>query len=317
MDISSISSTNLAEINKFWDWMTNTGRAQIVSFNLSGHELRKIFDVDPTDYWGTSTVATMSEAIDEFIAVPPEKLEKFKNAQEVGDLAGYGGDDDLYACYRLFKLAWLARDIARQDTQEAPVQVFWNSRGYLCHPGSDKRLVITYLQPLESVRCFYIWYPELDPEPFHHTIEHTVISDTQQFIDLFYRADHPTMNFGVYTATYENGEGSWSDPHINAFGRGTLRTLKQQLKDPSFRATFEHLSYRDAIHRHAMITEKDIINTIFLDESNKFHLGDFSFTNVNGTWIYDKFISAPSSLVDTSWTKTDNNLTFKTRLPNI
>lgn len=305
-------------LERFWSWMESTQRCKIVSFNVSGTELRQLFDIDPTDYWGTSSVATMSEAIDEFIAVPPEKLTKFKNAQEVGDLAGYGGDDDLYACYRLFKLAWLAEDIATKNVQEAPVQIFWNNRGYLCHPGSDKRLVITYLQPMESIRCFYIWYPELDPEPWHLTHEHNEVNTIQEFVDLFYRCDHPTFNFGVYTATYENGDGHWSDPHINAFGRGTLRTLKKELKDPNFYATFEHLSYRDAVHRHGMIERKDIINTIYLDDNNIFHMGEFKFVNENGIWIYDKCLNRPASLIDTNWKYDPTSALFtKTKYRNI
>lgn len=317
MNLSSISSSNLAEIEKFWNWMESTNRAKIVAFNVPGIQLRQIFDVDPTDYWGTSTIATLSEAIEDFIAVPEEKKERFRNLQDVADLGGYGADGDIYACYRLFKLTWLAHDIKRQSVQESPVQIFWNNRGYLCHPGSDKRMIITYLQPLDEVRCFYIWYPELDPTPFHQTIEHREINTIQEFVDLFYRADHPTMHFGVYTATYENGGGHWSDPHINAFGRGTLRTLKRQLKDPTFSTTFEHLSYRDAVHRHAMIQEKDLINTIYLDDDGTFHMGDFTLINVAGQWIYDKFVSAPASLIDTNWIDTNHPISFKSRIPKI
>lgn len=307
MDISSISSANIAEINKFWDWMSSSGRAEIVAYDVSGNDLRSLFDYDPTDYWNTSLVTTLSDHINEFIELEDSDIERFYKTEPTD--WSHHKSPAIYHTYRLFKLLWLARDIREKNVQESPVQMFKIRRGYSCHPGSDKRLVISLLEPMKTVRCFYIWYPELDPEPWHHTIEHRTIRDTQDFVDLFYRADHETFTFGTHDAIYKNGEWNMSDVHIEPFARGMGEILK---KKNSGDVVLPHLSYKDGIHRAAMFEAKELVKEIYLDDSGTFHLGEFKFECINSTWIPVHFLNRPNSLIDTNW-QNDNryNLSIK------
>ena len=297
MNLSSISSKNLAELEKFWHWMQTTNRASIVSFNISGNQLRSLFDYDPTEYWDTSLVVTLSEHIKDFLNLTAEEVSKFYTS-DPGDW-NESENPALYHTYRLFKLLWLARDIKNKDVQESPVQIFKTKRGYNCHPGSDKRHVITLLQPLEIVRCFYIWYPELDPEPWHHNIEYADVESIDQFVELFYRADHETFTFGTHDASFEHGKFTVSDNHISPFATGANQIISHHKYNGE--TYFEHLSYRDGIHRESMNNSRYLLDEIYLDADNVFHLGEFTFRLINDTWIPESYLNSPKSLIDTEW----------------
>lgn len=301
MNLSSISKENLDEIDKFWNWMSISGRAEIVAYEIPGTKLRSLFDYDPTDYWNTCLAVTLSDHIKDFLELTLEEVNRFYTS-DPGDW-NESKNPALYHTYRLFKLLWLARDIASKNIQESPVQMFKTKRGYNCHPGSDKRHVITMLQPLDSVRCFYIWYPELDPDPWHHNIEHTKIRTTQQFVDLFPRCDHETFVFGTESASYTKGNFTVSNGHIYPFAEGANQIIQSKYTEEK---EFLHISYRDGIHRESMNNSRHLLDEIYLDEHNIFHLGEFKFHLVNDIWIAEQFLDAPTSLIDTSWTLKDS-----------
>lgn len=287
--------------------MESTKRASIVSYNISGLQLRSLFDYDPTEYWDTSLVVTLSEHIKDFLNLSHNEVNRFYHSSPEDWVENQ--NPALYHVYRMFKLLWLARDIASKDIQESPVQIFKTKRGYNCHPGSDKRHVITLLQPLKTVRCFYIWYPELDPNPWHENIEYTNIEAMDNFVDLFYRADHESFRFETHSARFKNGDFLVSDGHIAPFATGANGIISHHKYNGN--THFEHLSYRDGIHREAMNDARHLLDEIFLDDSGNFHLGEFKFKLVNDVWIPDKFLNIPSSLIDADWKDDNQSLMFK------
>lgn len=303
MNLASISLSNHQEIIKFWNWMDETGRAQIIKFDIPGEQLRKLFDHDVQDFWNTSLIVSLSEHIDEFINIGQDKKDEF---MQMDNSQWSKLDGDKYTCYRMFKLLWLARDIKQKNVQEAPVQIFKSKHGYNCHPGSDKRFIITLLQPLESVRCFYIHYPELDPTPYHANLPHTVISDPNDFVRMFYRADHETFTFGTESATFCDNDLHLSDDHIYPFAAAAHRIYKgffnKEYPEKPLQIYEEllHISYRDAIHRRGMMEQLELLNEIYVD-GDTFHLGEFKFVRMNGIWTPEEYSHFPKSLIDQNW----------------
>lgn len=316
MDLASISQENLQQLNKFWDWMERTDRARVFSFEASGKTLYSLFDSDPMSAHDTSMLTILHQKIERYAAVDEETKRFFKEESYPRD---WVGKSDIYTCYQLFKILWLARDIKERDRQEAPIQLIQTGRNYHCHPGSDKKYVITLLQPLEKVRCFYIWYPELDPVPWVWTQPYKEVQSPEEFIDMFDRADHNTFNLehGVVRFTPDDYE---CPEHFNPFANGAHKACKKygKIRSDKFDLELEHLSYRDAVHRMGMFENKQLIDEIYFEDENIFHLGEFKFIKVDGIWTPEKYMNKPKSLIDTEWRHDeDRAIFFRNEKPNI
>lgn len=320
--MSNISIENQHELDKFWDWMERTDRARIFSFEASGKTLYSLIDSDPIESRTTNMISVLSSNIESFINTPDDIKKYFRDESDPRDWsrANSNGDEGLYACYRIFKTLWLARDIREKDRQEAPVQLIQTGRNYHFHPGSDKKHVITLLQPLESVRCFYIWYPELDPAPWVWTQPYEEIKNQEDFINLFDRVDHGTFKFEHGTVTFNKEDWASTRNHFKPFAAGALKACRKygKMRSDKFHLELEHLSYHDAVHRMGMYESTWMIDDIYLENEHTFMLGDFKFIKIDGTWMPEKFLNKPTSLVDSEWRHDpDRAIFFNNTRPNI
>lgn len=320
MKISSISPENLHELQKFWDWMERTDRARILKFTTSGKKLYSLFDSDPISAGETSMIGVLSKKIEAFKNVPQSTKNWFKYESYPRDWSHNDGNADVYLCYQMFKLLWLARDI-REKEQEAPVQLIQAGRNYHCHPGSDKKHVITLLQPMDEVRCFYIWYPELDPDPWVWTQPYEEIHTMEEFVEMFPRADHNTFTFEHGSVRFTADDWESTTNHFNPFADGAFKGCKKygKIRSDKFDLTLEHLSYKDAVHRMGMFESRHMIDDIYFEDDRTFILGDFKFIRLDdGTWYPEKFLNKPSSLIDTTWRHDpDRAIFFNNEKPNI
>ena len=298
MYLSSINSKNLEALHKFYDWINRTSRAKVVKFESSGTELRSLFDADPKSKTHGDMIRLLSEKIERFRNMDPNTIDYFVNRSMPRE---WTGNTDIYLCYQLFKLLWLSKDI-KLNGQEAPIQLYTSGRGYQSHPGSDKKFIISFLQPLETVRCFYIWYPELDQTPWHWTLPYTEVDTPEEFCDMFPQIKHDTFELEHCNVTITNSdidvEGNY---HFKPFATGAHKACVKlkKIKHPDFKLELPHLSYRDGVHRMGMFKDKSIFNEIRFENDN-FYLGDFKFIQYNNLWYPEKFYNFPESLQDTN-----------------
>ena len=318
MSLSRLSAPNKEALLKFWDWMETTGRAEIWYFEASGRTLYELANCDAKDDTGIEEI--LHTKIEHFISVPDETKEYFIN-ESTDDEWNPEVDEDLYTCYQMLKFLWLAQDIGGQN-QEAPMQMIQSGRNYSFHPGSDKRIVITYLKPINPVKCFYIWYPEQDQTPWFWTNEVChLIKTPEQFVDLFCRADHPTFNFRYDEVTFTQEDYKLSDTHFDPWAIGVHLGLRKwgKIKSDKFCKTIPTLSYNDGIHRAAMVENRELLRTARIRGKGCFQLGPFRFVHHRGKWCYGPDLqNYPGSIVDSNYT-IDNGRTksFSNGIANI
>ena len=299
MSLSRLSSPNLENLLKFWDWMETTGRAEIWYFEASGRTLYELANCDAKDDRGIEEI--LHEKITNFIKIPDEKKEYFINESTDGEW-NPEVDAELYNCYQLLKFLWLAQDIGGQN-QQAPMQMIQSGRNYSFHPGSDKRIIITYLKPIRPVKCFYIWYPEMDQTPWIWTNEvNHLVKTPEQFVDMFEMADHPTFNIKYEEVTFREQGYDPCDNHFEPWAEGVHLGLRKwgKIKSDKFCKTVPTLSYNDGVHRKAMLENKDLLRTARF-KRGVFQLGNFKFLHHRGRWTYAPDIHLPGSLVDSTY----------------
>jgi len=315
------STKNKFNLERFWKYLSENPTVKVVAFNVSSRELRSIVDKDMSEYWKTSALSGLTEIINKFIDLDSEVKERFPNT---------GPEDwdewnnaDLYICYQLFKMSWLAQDIRKNGVQ-APVQFLKTVESYHCHPGSDKKVALTLLDQHDSIPCFYIHYPELDPYPIHEHLEHRVINTEQEFVDLFEMASNETFQIDVSNVDFKmDSDGksvNWKCiGHFNPFGEyaaGVLRKQRIRHGVNQVPMTVKHLSYHDRIHRLNMINEMEIFHNIGLLTDDIFNLNGTKLykTTVGDSciWVPESFRNFPSSLYDEDWkVDEEKSLTWK------
>jgi hypothetical protein len=302
MDLSKLSKPNQDNLLKFWTWMTQTGRAKIFQFSIHGDELFKL--LGSGDNRGNLTTGMhrgMSDMIDDYLEVDPGMLDFFINHSTTADWTK--NNQDLYACYRVLKAVWLSEDVAKNGIQ-APMQLIQHGRNYRTHPGSDKKFVITYLNPQPNIPMFYIWYPELDPAPWIWTVSHREVRSPEEFCDMFVNAQHPTFRIVFSEITFTNEGAECTEEHLLPWAQGAHYSCQKYGKlNPNLNLTLPTVSYTDAVHRMGSRQEiKRIMKKIERTGDDVFWLGgDLKFIRYNGVWALERFLNFPVSLVDQDW----------------
>ncbi len=305
--MSITSKQNEINVRKFFDWMNKTNRANIVSFDISGLELKGLFDSDSADHYSGGLIYGLSELINKYKTVSQKTKNNFIFNSDQGEWQ-LGGNNDYYNCYQLIKILWLIEDL-RKVGQEAPMQLIKSiGAQYRCHPGSDKRYAMTLLEIFDSVRCFYIHYPELDPNPWHNTYPHKKIETVEEFIDMFPMANHSTFGFQHDTVELNGIDGFNTIAHFEPFASSSNQVLmKQDNNKIAFQSiTVEHLSYKDEIHREQIQAHTELLNNIYFEDEKTFWMGDYKFDLVtfkrgDTIWIPEQYNNFPESLIDTEW----------------
>ena len=295
---------SIKNLEKFFDWAHTTGRAQVIHIKSNSRQLRSL--LDPITNGGRigSAMQGFSDQIEHFRQLDAETKQRFAECEHWE----WNNDEDLYACYRIAKKLWLLNDI-RDNGIMAPMQIINSGRYYTCHPGGDKKIATVFLQDLEEIELFYIWYPEVDQQPFFWSYDNwQQIHTPKQLASIFKKSDDPRFNWHyeevVYTAGDEGYE--YKDDQFGPWAKGMAKWLRKFGKyksNPSkFRLVLPSLSYTDTIHREAMIEygpQKILNQCVF--KGDIFMMGDLMFKKKADGWLYEGFDHYPKSLVDTDF----------------
>lgn len=316
MNLSNISDRNLYNLERFWDWMNTTNRAEIIYFEIGSKQLLGLFDKDCIDYYNTSVMAGLSDIIEHYRGVSEETRKFFIEKSTQNDWYQHVSEDN-YICYQLFKVAWLMQDI-RRNGQQSPAQLHKTIESYHCHPGSDKKYAMLLLDPIDTVKVFYVWYPEIDPNPWHLHYPHRKLETIEEFVEIFPMAGDPTFVFEYGNVDFTTEGFKCDTDHFDAFARFASDLLLKQAKreqrkfDPF---SVKHLSYRDSIHRLKMERETKLLEDIYFESDDIFWMIDKRFTRKvidnRAIWLPDEYNNFPKSLIDTNWTyNASTSMTF-------
>jgi hypothetical protein len=320
MNLSNTSAENLRNLQQFWDWMESTGRVEIVYFEAPSKLLLSLMDKDAIDYFNTCTMSGLSYIIDLYSGVSDETKDFFVNESCHEDWYPWVSEDN-YHCYQLVKVAWLLRDI-RKNGQQAPIHFMKSVECYQCHPGSDKKYAMMLLDPLQTIKCFYTWYPEIDPNPWHKNYPHRKITNIDEFVSIFEKAGDPTFVF-EYGDVHFTKEGYKTSTHFEPFARFSSEILLKRAKreQREFEPfSVKHISYRDSVHRLKMEKEKHLLNNIYFESDEIFWLDGIKFNlkhiKGNRLWMPEMYDNSPKSLFDTEWKYDPKfNMTFSLEYP--
>lgn len=319
MDLSKLSKPNQDNLLKFWNWMTQTGRARIYRFDVSSVELYKLLAYEPIGVFEKSMHQSMSDLIDSYLDISPEKVQHFIKHSEPNEW--YAHNSDLYICYRMLKLLWLCEDVKGNGIQ-APMQLIQHGRQYRSHPGSDKKFALTFLDQHHNVPMFYIWYPELDPAPWIWTIPHQEVKTPAEFCEMFVNVFHTSFDIKYCDVTFTNDDIDFNnDHHFHPWAEGALAACKKYGKvkeGAKFNLTLPTLSYTDGVHRAGGHADIEHVMKKIRHQDGIFHFGDYKFVHYNNLWVLDRYLNLPTSLVDTDWCWDESRaIYFDNKKPNI
>lgn len=174
---------------------------------------------------------------------------------------------------KALKLAWLTT----LNKFDYPVQLIKSDEGYFCHPGTDRILVMTYLNPTKFVTGLYLWYPELDPQPVIFNYDYKELKTPLQILRKFKPSE--TLKFKSVQMN-KDLDVSDKDPNIS---NATFFTAKKYFGkvDKSFDSLF--MSWHDNMQwQHIKkYNDNDLIR--FDDRGCKF--GSTRLKLINGVWI--------------------------------
>jgi hypothetical protein len=205
---------------------------------------------------------------------------EFASTLDLDNTSGQFDDDmylDIYGTNQvkhLIKLGWLINEL-KSNTINNPFQLLRCKDKYFCHPGTDRIMVATYINPIEYIEGFYIWYPYIDPDPFILDYEHYEIKSLFSFIKKFKFSKSFTFRSATLTDNLDVSDGSGCTV-MNVAQRCFKKTTK------NYKCMF--LTYNDKMQLENMhkLTLKDVIS--FSDDTTCLFSG-VTFKRINGKWI--------------------------------
>lgn len=292
---------SIENLEKWFDWAHTTGRAQVIHLKSNSRQLRSLLDPHPISGRIGGVMGGFSDQIDEFRKISKDTKNRFAEMEH----HEWNDDPDIYLCYQMVKKLWLINDI-RERGIDAPMQLINNGRYYTTHPGGDKKIATVFLQDLEEIELFYIWYPEVDQQPIHWSTEDwRQLHNAEEVASIFKRSDDPRFTWHYEDVTFTHGDKgcSWENEQFMPWAKGMamwLRKIGKSASNPDkFKLTLPTFSYTDTIHREAMQTlgPKKLLNQMIF-HNDIFMYGDLMFKRKSDGWLYEGFDHFPRSLVD-------------------
>lgn len=193
-------------------------------------------------------------------------------------------DEDMYLdsygtnqVKHLIKLGWLISEL-ESNKIDNPVQLLKSNDKYFCHPGTDRLIVATYIRPIEYVEGFYIWYSDIDKDPFILDYDYHEITNPISFAKLFKYSKSFKFRSAILTDTLDVSDGN---------GYAILHTAKTCFEKTTKNFECAFLSYNDKMQLDNMnkLTLSDVIS--FPDRDTCI-FSNVTFKKKNGRWIrYD------------------------------
>lgn len=215
----------------------------------------------------------------DMIQTVSDRIEEVANLDlpKIDDTLSSIRDTDLYmSIKRILKLGWLITEL-KTNGMKNPIQLIKSGDKYFCHPGTDRIIVATYIQPIEYVNGFYLWYPCIDPHPFVLNYEHYEVKCPFNFIRKFTQSNSFKFKEIQMTSNLDVSD----KPNSNA----AFLTAKRCFEEVSDNFNFSFLSFFDKMQWEEIedkVYFKDII-TFHSDTSCT--LGGIKFNKINNIWV--------------------------------
>jgi hypothetical protein len=179
---------------------------------------------------------------------------------------------------KLLKISWLIESL-RKDGNINPVQLLMSADNkYFCHPGTDRLLVMSYIDPVETISGFYIWYQDLDPKPFILDYQHQIVNNPFTFISKF------KFNKHLYFKQVKMEKDLDVSDKVNS--NAMFHTAKLCFDKVGKDYSVNFLSYYDSTQWSELKNNFDI-NKYIAVSKNKIELSNIKFKKVKGKWLPD------------------------------
>ena len=141
-----------------------------IRFFLMKKSCKVIYFKVPTavmvSYLDYDVVGRTSDLIESVRTLTPEEKQDFEKTRLV------------------LKLGWLIEDIMERGVI-TPFHLINSGNKYHCFQGTIRLLVTSYIWPSEFMEGYYLWYPDIDPNPFILDYEHREITNPIEFVKMF------------------------------------------------------------------------------------------------------------------------------------
>lgn len=296
------STTNLERITRFYEWMNTRSDVEIVKFQIDSNLL---FDIHAQRYpkhmgkYHNALIEGITSVIDIYLSVSDSLKEQYHSGklkrEDESNISFPDADTNAYELYRILKIQWLYESI-KGDCQHAPVQIMKRKNSsYRFHPGSDKTTSLYLLGKTtnKKINVFYIWYKDLDPTPFHHTLEYEVVKTPQEFANMFVKFNDPRFRIIEDSVKVDTHHMEFTEPHFTVFCENVQDALGDSKHNCNEIFDRRHISYNDTVHHDGI--------SINMDEIFKFKhsiedgLESFTFPNglkfvkVKPTWDWQDY----------------------------
>lgn len=174
------------------------------------------------------------------------------------------------------KLSWLIKELRNKDLKN-PVQLLKKGKKYFCHPGTDRVLTSLYIFPKKFIKGFYIWYPNLDENPFIFDYEFYEVKNHINFLTKFkYSKSFKFKSINL------NNDLDVSDKDVNS--NAIFSTAKNCFieTDKTFNSLF--LTYRDKM-QYDKIKNLKINDAIEFIDDNICNYGGVLFEKKKNIWV--------------------------------
>ena len=249
------SIANLERVKRFYKWMNARQDVEIVKFTIDANTLYDIHaQPEHLGHWHNALIEGLTVVIDNYLGASNRIKQRYASGElareEGGNISFPEADTDAYELYRILKFQWLYESI-KNDCQHAPVQLIRTKHNkYRFHPGSDKTTSLYLLGKNQNVltNVFYIWYKDLDPNPFHLQLEHQVVKNPQEFADMFVKFNDPRFRIIEDIVSVYKDDCVCNEPHFNVFNEYVQNTLNKSDHNCVEFENRRHISYNDSVH---------------------------------------------------------------------
>jgi hypothetical protein len=193
----------------------------------------------------------------------------------------YGSEQEqnYFKVKHILKLGWLITDLRQRGVQN-PIQLInCGPNKYFCHPGTDRILITTYIEPTDFIQGFYLWYPNIDPNPFILDYEHYEITNPFDFVSMFKFSKSLAIK-GVNISK----DLDVSDKVVNK-SNSQFASAKQCFDKTGKDYDFPFLSFSDKVHWDLIEQFQLLRHTISFQNEKECNLAGIKFTRVKGIWL--------------------------------
>ena len=300
------SIINMEKIQRFYDWMDSRQDVEIVKFQIDSKTLFNLHaQPDHLGFFHNGVIEGITSLIDNYMSASERIKEKYmlgECARDNGAVSFPADNSDAYELYRILKYLWLYESL-KSDCQHAPIQMQITKYGqYRFHPGSDKMMSL-YLLGKEidrPINVFYVWYKDLDPSPFHQTIDHEIVATPQQFADMFVKFNDPRFTVIEDIVSVDNDKFDCKEPHFDIFCLNVKRLFNTGAEHNCVEfLNRRHISYNDTIHHDGISLNMQEIFQFKYEKKNDKETFTFpnglKFVKVEPWWEWQDYYWVPES----------------------